>query len=464
MEEIDYKKIIAESSYGYVYYRLILDDNGTPCDYVYIEVNRAFEEMTGVKGDRITGKKGTEVSPFENDEISQRIQLYGSSVLNNKKIVEEQYSEYLHKWFKVEISPQQDLYFTTIFTDITELKKSREKFEQYVKYSPYGIYVTDSNGKIILVNPVLCSSIGYSEEELLNKSVIDLLNQANRTEGMKGIKKLLETDSDSRDLLLEKKSGEHIWVALKTVKLPDGNFFGFLRDISDRKEAETGLKQFAMFNKTLLDTIPVPVYYKDIDGRYLGLNRAMEKLYGRNRDEVVGKIVSDISPSELAERYKLNDDKLIQNPGVQMFEEQWIDSAGETHDIIFHKATFNNTNGSVGGIVGAIVDITGLKKTHRELELYFKAIQSVAQPVLLTDSSGNIIRVNNAFIDMYGFSFEELKGENPNVLNPGKDVYINFGYSDEEYDDMFRSMWKSIADPDKGTWEGVLINRKKDVH
>ena len=79
------------------------------------------------------------------------------------------------------------IFFITIFSDITELKENRDKFEQYVKYSPYGIYVTDSTGKIILVNPVLCRSIGYTEDELLNKSVIDMLTQSNRADGMDGI-------------------------------------------------------------------------------------------------------------------------------------------------------------------------------------------------------------------------------------------------------------------------------------
>ncbi len=47
-------------------------------------------------------------------------------------------------------------------------------------------------------------------------------------------------------------------------------------------------------------------------------------------------------------------------------------------------------------------------------------------------------------------------------MNPGKDVYINFGYSEEEYKELFSTMWQAIARPDKGTWEGILINRKKD--
>jgi PAS domain S-box-containing protein len=406
MKQIDYNRIIAESSYGYVYHRLILDDNGRPYDYLYIEVNRAFEEMTGVKGESIIGKKGTDVSPFNIDEISQRIQLYGNSVLNNQKIVMEQYSEYLHKWFKVEISPQQDLFFITIFSDITELKENRDKFEQYVKYSPYGIYVTDSTGKIILVNPVLCRSIGYTEDELLNKSVIDMLTQSTRADGMDGIKTLLETDNDSRDMLIEKKSGEQIWVALKTAKLPDGSYMGFLRDISDRKNAEKELEEFALFNKTLLDTIPVPVFYKDTGGRFLGINRAFSGFSGITADTIESKTVSEIIPAEMAEVYNKKDKELFSNPGIQIYEQSINYNNKELRDVIFHKATFNNIKGQVGGIIGAIVDITDLKKTHRDLELYFRAIQSVDQPILITDSRGNIISVKNAFIKMYGFDLE----------------------------------------------------------
>lgn len=462
MDKINYRNIILESSFGYAYYSLILDEKGAPADYLFIEANRAFEEMTGVSRESITGKTATEIFPGDDHETAERIQLYGSSVLNKKKIVLEQYSEFLRKWYRVEVSPQNDLHFVTIFSDITELEENKNKFEQYIKYSPYGIYITDSKGIIIFVNPVACNSIGYSDDELLNRSVVDLLTQANRAEGMEGIKTLLETDSDSRDLLLKKKTGEHIWVALKTVKLPDGNFLGFLRDISDRKEAEIRLKQFAMFNKTLLETIPLPVYYKDVDGKYIGLNRAMENLYGISRDKIEGKNVYEISLPSIAERYKQKDEELLQEPGVQIFEDQWTNVAGETRDVIFHKATFNDIHGNVGGIIGALVDVTGLKKTHRELELYFRAIQSVDQPVLITDSRGEIIRVNNAFIKMYGFTFDELKGKNPNILNPGRDVYINFGYTDDEYEGLFGDMWKSITSPEKGIWEGVLINRKKD--
>lgn len=462
MDIIDYQNIILESSFGYAYYRLILDEKGAPADYCFLEVNRAFEEMTGVRRERVIGMKATELFSGDDHETAERIQLYGSSVLNKQKIVLEQYSVFFSKWYRVEVSPQNGLYFVTIFSDITELKKSTSKLMQYMEYAPDGIFIADNQGKFVSVNPAGCRLLGFAEDELRSKSITDFVAPESRESSFDGIRNLLVSGSDKREILLMRNGGGDIWVSLKTERLPDGTFMGFCRDISDRKIAEAGLKQFAMFNKTLIDTIPLPVYYKDIDGKYIGLNKAMEVLYGRSRVEFEGKNVLDVSPPSVAERYKKNDDELLQNPGVQMFEDQWIDSYGETHDVIFHKATFNNIDGSVGGIIGAIVDITGLKKTHRELELYFRAIQSVDQPLLITDNRGNIIRVNNAFIRMYGFTYEELKDSNPNLLNPGKEVYINFGYSEEEYNDLFRAMWKSITNPDKGTWEGVLINRKKD--
>lgn len=462
MSIMDYKKIMEETSFGCAYCRLILDEKGEPVDYVFIDVNIAFENMTGIKRETVVGSRISELSPEMDNETSERISLYGSVVLNNEKRVLEQYSEHLKRWYRIEAFPMGDLSLVIFFFDITELKESRDRFEQYMKYAPDGICVADGEGGIISVNPAGCMILGYSEEELRNFSIIDFLLPENRENGIEGIKNLVATGSDRREMPLERKDGGIVWVSLKTVNLPDGTFMGFFRDISDRKKAEIELKEFAMFNKTLLETIPIPVYYKGLDGRYLGSNRAMDEFYGKTTMDLAGKTVYDISPPELAENYRKMDDDLLTNPGVQVYEEQWTDSDGELHDVIFHKATFNNIDGDVGGIIGALVDITGLKKTHRELELYFRAIQAVDQPVLITDSRGNIIRVNNAFIKMYGFTFDELKGINPKILNPGRDVYINFGYTNEEYEELFRSMWNTITDPDTGTWENVLINRKKD--
>jgi len=87
------------------------------------------------------------------------------------------------------------------------------------------------------------------------------------------------------------KNGNRIWVALDSVALPDGTYMAFCKDISDRKKSELELKEFALFNRTMLDTIPAPIFYKDIYGKYLGVNKSFTEFYGITEDKIKGKTV-----------------------------------------------------------------------------------------------------------------------------------------------------------------------------
>jgi len=174
MDKIDYQNVVMESSFGYACYRLILDEKGVPVDYVYIEVNRAFENITGISRNKIIGKRATELFYNADSETLERIQLYGCSVLKQEKIVLEQYSDFLRKWYRVEITPREDLHFVTLFFDITELKESTAKLKQYMEYAPDCIFIADKNGRYISVNPAACTLLGYSQDEFLTMSIKDI--------------------------------------------------------------------------------------------------------------------------------------------------------------------------------------------------------------------------------------------------------------------------------------------------
>lgn len=110
----------------------------------------------------------------------------------------------------------------------------------------------------------------------------------------------------------------------------------------------------------------------------------------------------------------------------------------------------------------SIADITSLVKLKKEKEIYYEAVQAVNQPILITDSRGGIIKVNQAFEKLYGFQERELLGQNPDVLNPGRQFYFDLDYSEEQYDQLFNSLWKDIRDPEIGEWKGTVINKRKD--
>jgi len=144
-------------------------------------------------------------------------------------------------------------------------------------------------------------------------------------------------------------------------------YIGSCLDITDRKMVEYKHEEQMNFVSTLLHTIPLPVFYKDRKGRYIGCNSAFENLMGIKIDDIKGKTVFDISPREIGEKYYEMDEALFSNPGTQSYE--WIVKSlkGELRYVIFNKATFNDHTGKVAGLIGVILDITDQKAYEEKI-------------------------------------------------------------------------------------------------
>ena len=123
------------------------------------------------------------------------------------------------------------------------------------------------------------------------------------------------------------------------------------------------------FQILLMDTIPSPVFYKDRQGRYMGFNKAFEKLYGRTKAQLIGKTVRDLVPPQLAEIYESKDAELYRQPGTQVYEAPFVDTAGKPLTVVFHKASVVDAHGSQVGLIGIILDITERKQTEEQMAL-----------------------------------------------------------------------------------------------
>ena len=134
-----------------------------------------------------------------------------------------------------------------------------------------------------------------------------------------------------------------------------------------RKEAEDALRQNEIFLNTLLNSMPIPVFYKNSAGQYAGFNKSYEIFFGATKETLIGKTVFDISPPELAKIYYDKDNELFESGGEQHYESQIKNALGETRDVIFSKAVLTDSKGTVRGLIGAILDITDRKQVEGKL-------------------------------------------------------------------------------------------------
>ncbi|RXJ58019.1 ABC transporter substrate binding protein [Candidatus Marinarcus aquaticus] len=128
-------------------------------------------------------------------------------------------------------------------------------------------------------------------------------------------------------------------------------------NIQRRKKLEKDLSNRIKFDKVLLDTLPNPIYYKNTDGKLLGCNLSFSKLFNTPKEEVVGKTAFDFFPEEIAAKNVQVDKELLKTFGIKT-SELTLHFNDRMRYFILNKAAYESIDGSVGGIVCIMDDIT----------------------------------------------------------------------------------------------------------
>jgi PAS domain S-box-containing protein len=262
-------------------------------------------------------------------------------------------------------------------TDITYLKtaerklrESEEKYRMIFENSPLGIIHFDRNGRVTACNPAFGSILGTNAGQLLGVSLLDYLED----EGMKeAVRTCLSGKSgyyEGNYRSVTRGSWSYLKADYGAILAEDGcplGGIGIIEDVSDRKRVEREMQDQVRFLQTLINTIPNPIFYKDVNGVYFGCNRAFEDRMGLKREEIIGKTVYDILPHALAQPYDDMDKELLAKSGEDSSEAVLLYADGTLHSVIVNKATFSDADGNVAGLVGVDVDITERKLAEEEL-------------------------------------------------------------------------------------------------
>jgi PAS domain S-box-containing protein len=272
-----------------------------------------------------------------------------------------------------------------IGNDITErkrmelkLRESEQRFRLLAENSTDVIWTMSFEGRFLYVSPSMTGLCGYTPEEVMKIPFERYVLPEYAGPAIEEIARELALPPEKRrkshfmELRQFCKDGSVIDIEVMVSFVYDDNgnptaIQGSTRDITARKRIEDRLKEQSEFLRALIEAMPNPVFYKDADGRYLGCNRAYEDFMGLDCGEITGKTVFDLSPRDLAERYYQADRELFENPGAQVYESRVELRDGTRRDVIFHKATFFGQDGSVAGIIGAMLDITERKQAEEKI-------------------------------------------------------------------------------------------------
>jgi len=141
--------------------------------------------------------------------------------------------------------------------------------------------------------------------------------------------------------------------------------FMYMRD-SLKERIDTIHKQL-VFQQNLIDNVNTPIYYKDIDKKYIGCNKAFEKLLQLNKDEILHKSSSNLLNKKISKFSNDHDDLLLENHILQEYESEITLKNGTTKNLVFYKNIFYE-NKEVAGIIGVVFDITERKLFNDKLE------------------------------------------------------------------------------------------------
>ncbi len=290
--------------------------------------------------------------------------------------VQSELRDSLHdEWSAISLQPirQNDTLrgFVCVHEDITGRKRAEEaqrasdaRLAAIIKGAPDAIFVCDPEGRFNYVNRRAEELVGYCAKDLLRMGIPDLIPAEELTTALDSYQQTLTVGQDRLEINLLHRDGRRIPVEINGVRLPDGNVYGAVRDLSERMLTARKLMQQGALLRRIIDSIPDLIFFKDPESNYLGCNRAFEKYFNQRESEIVGKTDFDFVDRETAARFREHDRAMLMQKQPRINEE-WV-TYPDGHSALLEtlKTPYFDDQNQLLGLIGISRDITERRKTE----------------------------------------------------------------------------------------------------
>jgi len=397
------------------------------------QINKTGCDVLGYKKKEIVGKNW--FNNFLPKKLEKKTKAYFKKLLSEQIEPVEYYEntvltkdgkERLIAWHNILLRDEQGNIKGTLSSgeDITErkktenaLKESEEKFRTIFEGATDGIAALDPKTmKVIFTNPKMTGITGYAPDELQNATVIDFVP---KDEISSVIQQFQNHTGGKRDLTryipVIRKDKTHIYCDVRSKFLNIGNqqyLMAFVRDVTEQKKAEEALRESERQFRELTELLPSVVFEADASGMLTLVNNAAFDRFGYSQQDFdKGLNVFQMLAPEDQNRAKKNMGNILDGKTVGPVEYTALRKDGSTFPILIHASPITRGD-KVVGLRGIVLDITDHKRMEnalRESEKSYSAlINAMNDTVWVIGFDGKFIEVNDAAVNVLGYSKEEL--------------------------------------------------------
>jgi PAS domain S-box-containing protein len=333
-----------------------------------------------------------------------------------------------------------------------------------IELAPDAFFLADLDARFTDVNQAACRLLGYDRDELIGKTIFDII-PAEDAERLKEVRTelLVPGRIDKADWTQRRKDGSLVPVEVSSNILPDGRWQAFVRDISEarriaddrehllaserkaRRETEATnaqLRESEERFRLTIDEAPIGMALVALDGRFVRVNRVLSEITGYAPDELTKRTFADITHPDDVDTDVAVSRRLARGEVPRYHrEKRYIRKDGATVDVLLHVSTLRGPDGVPLCFISQIEDITERKRAEAALRLSeakFSGIVSIAADAIISvDRDQRITIFNEGAETIFGYSKTEMIGTQLQRLVPERlrakhnEDFESFAASDE---------------------------------
>ncbi|MGA2754571.1 MAG: EAL domain-containing protein [Terracidiphilus sp.] len=333
-----------------------------------------------------------------------------------------------------------------------KLRESEDLLQLLIEHAPVALAMFDRKMRYLAVSRRWLEVHSVIDVAVLGRSHYEIMPEIPQSWRKEHQRCLAGEKVDREERQLVRADGTVQWVGREILpwRTGDGAIGGiiiFTDDITERKRAEKELYESKELLQIFIQHAPVALAMFDREMRYVAVSRRWLEDYGLVNREIVGRSHYEIIP-DIPERWKEAHRRGLAGERQRSDEDRFDRAGGAVQWNRWEIIPWRTGEGSVGGIVLFAEDITQRKEIEERLRLAANVFTGVREGIVITDRTGTILDVNDAFSRITGYAREEVLGQSPRLLQSGlqsKEFYLN--------------MWQSLLR--EGYWSGELWNRTK---